>query len=163
MDIKGCIALVTGANRGLGKSFVDALLAQGAAKIYAAARTLPQGAVSQGETSQGGDSGQRPNPEQALAAEQGRDPRITPVKLDVTSSEDISAVAARCNDVTILINNAGVMLMTPMLKESSDTALRREISMVGTLVRSNAQLSRAPRHRCRRRHPRARLSPQTPP
>ena len=140
MDIKGCTALVTGANRGLGKSFVDALLAQGAVKVYAAARTLPQGAVSQGETSQGGDSGQSPNPEQALAAGEGRDPRVIPVKLDVTSSEDISAVAARCPDVTLLINNAGVMLTTPMLKESSDTALRREmeVNVYGMLAMTRA-------------------------
>jgi NAD(P)-dependent dehydrogenase (short-subunit alcohol dehydrogenase family) len=38
MQIKGCIALVTGANRGLGMSFVEALVATGAAKVYAAAR-----------------------------------------------------------------------------------------------------------------------------
>jgi NAD(P)-dependent dehydrogenase (short-subunit alcohol dehydrogenase family) len=35
MRIKGCIALVTGANCGLGSSFVEALLAAGAAKVYA--------------------------------------------------------------------------------------------------------------------------------
>jgi NAD(P)-dependent dehydrogenase (short-subunit alcohol dehydrogenase family) len=146
MDIKGCIALVTGANRGLGKSFVDALLAQGASKIYAAARTLPQGDVSQGVVSHGGDPGQSRDPEQvrtsepARIPEQGRDPRIIPVKLDVTSSEDISAVAARCTDVTLLINNAGVMLMTPMLKESSDDALRREmeVNVYGMLAMTRA-------------------------
>jgi NAD(P)-dependent dehydrogenase (short-subunit alcohol dehydrogenase family) len=135
MDIKGCIALVTGANRGLGKSFVDALLAQGAARVYAAARTLPEGGFSEG-----GDSVRNRDPDQARAAEQRRDPRIIPVKLDVTSSEDISAVAARCTDVTLLINNAGVMLMTPMLKEGSDDALRREmeVNVYGMLAMTRA-------------------------
>ena len=38
MRIEGCTALVTGANRGLRLSFVDALLAAGAAKVYASAR-----------------------------------------------------------------------------------------------------------------------------
>lgn len=38
MNIEGSIALVTGANRGLGAAFVRALLAGGAAKVYAAAR-----------------------------------------------------------------------------------------------------------------------------
>ena len=38
MDIKGCTALVTGANRGLGKAWVDALFEAGAAKVYAGAR-----------------------------------------------------------------------------------------------------------------------------
>jgi NAD(P)-dependent dehydrogenase (short-subunit alcohol dehydrogenase family) len=38
MHIEGGIALVTGANRGLGKAYVDALLAAGAKKIYAGAQ-----------------------------------------------------------------------------------------------------------------------------
>lgn len=38
MNIKGSVALVTGANRGLGAAFVRALLAAGASKVYAAAR-----------------------------------------------------------------------------------------------------------------------------
>jgi NAD(P)-dependent dehydrogenase (short-subunit alcohol dehydrogenase family) len=146
MDIKGCIALVTGANRGLGKSFVDALLAQGASKIYAAARTLPQDDVSQGVVSQSDDPGQSGDPEQvrtsepARIPEQRRDARVIPVKLDVTSPTDISAVAARYTDVTLLINNAGVMLMTPMLKESSDDALRREmeVNVYGMLAMTRA-------------------------
>jgi NAD(P)-dependent dehydrogenase (short-subunit alcohol dehydrogenase family) len=36
MDIGGSVALVTGANRGLGATFADALLERGAAKVYAA-------------------------------------------------------------------------------------------------------------------------------
>ena len=38
MQIKGSVALVTGANRGLGKALVQELLKAGAAKVYAAAR-----------------------------------------------------------------------------------------------------------------------------
>jgi NAD(P)-dependent dehydrogenase (short-subunit alcohol dehydrogenase family) len=117
MNIEGSIALVTGANRGLGKSFVEALLAQGAAKVYAAARTFPPG-----------DTGQR------------TDPRIISVKLDVTSPEDIAAVATRCADLTVLVNNAGAMLMTPMLKDGSDAALRREmeVNVYGLLAMTRA-------------------------
>ena len=33
MKIEGCIALVTGANRGLGSFYVDALIAVGASKL----------------------------------------------------------------------------------------------------------------------------------
>jgi NAD(P)-dependent dehydrogenase (short-subunit alcohol dehydrogenase family) len=40
MDIEGCTALVTGANRGLGKAYVEALLSTGAPKVYAAARSV---------------------------------------------------------------------------------------------------------------------------
>lgn len=106
MDIKDSVALVTGATRGLGKSFVDALLAQGAAKVYAAARALSHSGP--------GD---------------GNDPRVIPVKLDVTSADDIREVASRCTDLTLLVNNAGVMLTTPMLKDGSDDALRREMEV----------------------------------
>ena len=99
MDINGSIALVTGANRGLGKSFVDALLDQGAAKVYAATRTLSQGATGP------------------------QDPRVIPVKLDVTSDDDVAAAARICSDVTLVINNAGIGLPGGLLKpEASDAA-----------------------------------------
>ena len=38
MNLKNAVVLVTGANRGLGQAFVDALLAAGARKVYAGAR-----------------------------------------------------------------------------------------------------------------------------
>ncbi len=38
MKIEGSVALITGANRGLGKAYVEALRAAGAVKIYAGAR-----------------------------------------------------------------------------------------------------------------------------
>ena len=38
MKVAGSIALVTGANRGLGLAFTRALKEMGAAKVYAAAR-----------------------------------------------------------------------------------------------------------------------------
>ena len=117
MDIKGSVALVTGANRGLGKSFVDALLAQGVGKVYAATRTLSQ-----------------------TDPAHGNDPRVIPVKLDVTSAEDVRAIASRCADLTLLVNNAGAMLATPMLKDGSDDALRREmeVNVYGMLATTRA-------------------------
>ncbi len=45
MDIRGKVGFVTGANRGLGRAFAQALLDAGAAKVYAAARNAS--AVSQ--------------------------------------------------------------------------------------------------------------------
>ena len=38
MDVAGKKALVTGANRGLGRAFAEALLEAGASKVYAGAR-----------------------------------------------------------------------------------------------------------------------------
>jgi NAD(P)-dependent dehydrogenase (short-subunit alcohol dehydrogenase family) len=101
MKIENCIALVTGANRGLGKAYAEALLAAGAAKVYAGAR------------------------DPASIA----DARLVPVKLDVTSQADVDAAAAACGDVNLVINNAGAMLMTSVLAEGSDAAMRKEIEV----------------------------------
>jgi NAD(P)-dependent dehydrogenase (short-subunit alcohol dehydrogenase family) len=101
MEIEGCAALVTGANRGLGKAYCEALLAAGASKVYAAARD-PSGIA---------------------------DPRLVPIRLDVTSPADIAAAAGRCGDLTVLINNAGAMLLKPILGEDSAAALRQEMDV----------------------------------
>ena len=108
MKIAGCIALVTGANRGLGRAYVEALLGAGAAKVYGGAR----------------------DPASIT------DPRVTPIRLDVTDPDQVAAAAALCADVTLLINNAGIMLSTPMLADASDVAMRREmeVNVFGTLA-----------------------------
>jgi NAD(P)-dependent dehydrogenase (short-subunit alcohol dehydrogenase family) len=101
VKIQGSVALVTGANRGLGKAYAAALVAAGAAKVYAGARDPS-----------------------AVAG-----PNLVPVRLDVTKPDDIAAAAAQCRDVNILINNAGVMYSSPMLAEGSDLAMRREMEV----------------------------------
>jgi NAD(P)-dependent dehydrogenase (short-subunit alcohol dehydrogenase family) len=103
MNIENSIAFVTGANRGLGKAYTDALLAAGAAKVYAGVREPASVAIT--------------------------DPRLVPVKLDVTQDSDVHAAAAACADVNLLINNAGIMLGSPMLAENSEAALRAEIEV----------------------------------
>lgn len=81
MQISNTIALVTGANRGLGLAFSQELVRRGAAKVYGAAR----------------------HPGQVT------EPGVTPVGLDITDQDQVAAVAARCSDVSLLVNNAGVM------------------------------------------------------
>ncbi|MEV6239810.1 SDR family oxidoreductase [Lentzea sp. NPDC051838] len=80
MQIEGSVALVTGANRGIGHAIALALLENGAKKVYAGAR----------------------KPETIT------DPRLTPLKLDVTNPEDIAAAAELAQDVNIVVNNAGM-------------------------------------------------------
>jgi NAD(P)-dependent dehydrogenase (short-subunit alcohol dehydrogenase family) len=87
VHISGTVAFVTGANRGIGRALVDALLARGAAKVYAATR--------------------KPESLAALAAQSGG--RVIPVRLDVTRPSEVRAAAALADDVRLLINNAGVV------------------------------------------------------
>jgi NAD(P)-dependent dehydrogenase (short-subunit alcohol dehydrogenase family) len=103
MNIESSIAFVTGANRGLGKAYTDALLVAGAAKVYAGARDPSSVAITNN--------------------------RLIPVKLDVTQDKDVHAVAAACADVNLLINNAGIMLASPMLAEDSESVLRAEMEV----------------------------------
>jgi NAD(P)-dependent dehydrogenase (short-subunit alcohol dehydrogenase family) len=83
-DITGRVALVTGANRGLGAAFVAALLERGAAKVYAAARRI-----------------------ESITSD---DPRVVPLQLDVTDADSIRRAAETAADVTVLVNNAGITL-----------------------------------------------------
>jgi NAD(P)-dependent dehydrogenase (short-subunit alcohol dehydrogenase family) len=85
MQIKDSVVLVTGANRGIGKALVQALTSAGARKIYAAARSVD------------------------TVRDLIRDPRVVAVKLDVTNAAEVTAAAAEAGDVTLLVNNAGVL------------------------------------------------------
>ncbi len=87
MKIKGAIALVTGANRGLGLHFVEALVEFGAAKIYATARDI----------------------DTLAPLVRKHDGLVVPLDLDVTEQAQVDAVAEAAHDVTLLLNNAGVL------------------------------------------------------
>lgn len=80
MKIKGSIAFVTGASRGLGLAFAKEALSRGSAKVYAGMRD-PTGFNESG---------------------------IVPVRIDVTDPETVVAAAAVASDVTLLVNNAGI-------------------------------------------------------
>ena len=103
--IDGKVAFVTGANRGIGRVFVEELLASGVAKVYASARKV--------ETL-----------DDLVAESQGR---VVAVGLDVTNSNAITAVAAQYKDVSILINNAGVAMFEGIISAKDDTGVRTEM------------------------------------
>lgn len=81
MDFNGAAVLVTGANRGLGRVFAQELAKRGA-KVYAGARN-PASVVDEG---------------------------VIPVQLDVTDDASVAAAAKELGDVSIVINNAGVLV-----------------------------------------------------
>jgi NAD(P)-dependent dehydrogenase (short-subunit alcohol dehydrogenase family) len=108
MNLTGSVALVTGANRGLGARLVTELLRGGAAKVYAASRTPATGADG--------------------------DPRLQPLVLDVTDQASVTAAAAAAPDVTVLVNNAGVLAFGSALTGDL-TAFERDLATnyLGTL------------------------------
>jgi len=80
MKLQHSVVLITGANRGIGLAFAEAALTRGARKVYAAARN-PGSVTLSG---------------------------VVPLKLDVTSNDDVAAAARLAPDVTLVINNAGI-------------------------------------------------------
>ena len=94
MNIQDSTVLVTGANRGIGKAFADALLDRGATKVYAAVRDVTT----------------------------VTDPRLVPVQLDVTDPDRVAAVARELDDVELVVNNAGVLNIAVPLSASLDVA-----------------------------------------
>jgi NAD(P)-dependent dehydrogenase (short-subunit alcohol dehydrogenase family) len=87
--IQGSVAFATGTSkpRGIGRAIVEALLANGASKVYATART----------TSQLDD---------LVAQHNGQ---VVAVPLDVTDLDAIAALSESYPDVTIIVNNAGYL------------------------------------------------------
>ena len=107
MKIDGSVALVTGAGRGLGRAFARELVSRGAARVYGAAR------------------------DPAAVTEPG----VTPVALDITDSGRVARVAEQCPDVSLLVNNAGVMAASTFIGAPSLDAARLEMetNYFGTL------------------------------
>jgi NAD(P)-dependent dehydrogenase (short-subunit alcohol dehydrogenase family) len=102
---------MTGANRGIGLAFARALLSSGAAKVYAGVRQ----------------------------PEDFSEPGLEPLLLDVTNHQHIEAAAMKASDVSILINNAGIIAGPPLLEGSLDGArLEMEVNYLAPWALSRA-------------------------
>ena len=97
MQIQGAVALVTGANRGIGRAFAEALLERGVAKVYGATRDVAKII----------------------------DQRVVSVQLDVTDPDRFAALARELDDVQLVVNNAGVGHVGFPLQAALDTARRQ--------------------------------------
>jgi NAD(P)-dependent dehydrogenase (short-subunit alcohol dehydrogenase family) len=107
VKIEGSVALVTGANRGLGQAFARELVGRGAAKVYGAAR----------------------HPDAVT------EPGVTPVALDITDADGVARAAQQCADVSLLVNNAGILKYSTFINAPSLDAARAEMetNYFGTL------------------------------
>jgi NAD(P)-dependent dehydrogenase (short-subunit alcohol dehydrogenase family) len=118
MQISGSTALVTGANRGLGRHLASQLRDRGAA-VYAAAR----------------------NPAAVDL------PGVTPIALDLTDPASVTAAAAAASDVSILINNAGSSAGGSLLTGDLDgIRLEMDTHFFGTLAVTRAFAPQLARH-----------------
>jgi NAD(P)-dependent dehydrogenase (short-subunit alcohol dehydrogenase family) len=105
MKIDGQTALVTGANRGLGRHIAQQLRDRGA-KVYAAARN-PQSVDLEG---------------------------VTPIALDITDPTSVATAADATGNVSILINNAGTSTSASLLTgDLADIRLELDTHFFGTL------------------------------
>jgi len=106
-DIKDKVALVTGANRGIGKSIVETFLQHGARKVYLAVRDLNSVAELENKYVD----------------------KVTPIHLDLSRPETIIGAAANAQDVEIVVNNAGVLKNASPLEPASIPALDLQIEV----------------------------------
>ncbi|MBI1375560.1 MAG: SDR family NAD(P)-dependent oxidoreductase [Phycisphaera sp.] len=105
--INRTVALVTGANRGIGRAITRTLLTDGARRVYAAARN--------------------PAALDDLVTEFGD--RVVPLRLDVTDEQQVKAAAEKATDVNLLINNAGILYSNTGLGADDVANARKEMEV----------------------------------
>ncbi|MCU0548139.1 MAG: SDR family oxidoreductase [Leptolyngbya sp. Prado105] len=118
MQLEKVVALVTGANGGIGRYYVEALRKVGVSRIYAGARNL--------------------NSLSDIVALDSQ--QIIPISLDITNEQSVRTAAETCPDVTLLINNAGIGLLKGFISATDLSGARAEmeVNYFGTLAMCRA-------------------------
>ncbi len=116
--IKDKTALITGANRGIGKAILESFLKEGAKKVYAGVRTLT---TAQPLIEKFGD-------------------KVEVIHIDLENPETISAARETANDVEVVVNNAGVLKnATPLDAHGIDTLkYEMDVNVVGLIRMAQA-------------------------
>ena len=105
--IEGSVALVTGANRGIGKAIAEGLLERGATKVYAGAR----------------------DPKSLTSLQDKYGDRVVPLRLDVTNVSEVAEAVSAAGDLQILFNNAGVAQGQDLISKEIVEQARNEMEV----------------------------------
>jgi NAD(P)-dependent dehydrogenase (short-subunit alcohol dehydrogenase family) len=107
ISIKDKVAIVTGANRGIGKSIVETFIEHGARKVYLAVR----------------------NPESASELKEKYGDKVVTIQADVKDTDSIRRMAEMSQDVDIVVSNAGILLPSTMFEEDTWDKLEQELDV----------------------------------
>ncbi|OUR64617.1 short-chain dehydrogenase [Methylophaga sp. 42_25_T18] len=106
-DVKDKIALVTGANRGIGKAIVESLIQHGAKKVYLAVRDVKS--------------------TNTLVAEFGD--LVAPLYVDLSVTKSIKSLAKTASDTQLVVNNAGILKLADPLNDDVEEAFNQELTV----------------------------------
>jgi len=106
-SIANKVALVTGANKGIGKAIVESFIDHGVKKVYLAVR----------------------NTETTKDLEEKYGNKVVTVQADVTKPDDITAMAKEASDVEILVSNAGIYLPDMPFEKNADELLKNQLDV----------------------------------
>jgi len=118
ISIKNKIALVTGANRGIGKTITETFLKHGAKKVYLAVRDISS----------------------TKELEDTYGDRVVTVEADVSNTQSIQDLAKETKDVEIVVNNAGIGTPCSVLDKDVEKSLTEEfnVNTLGFVRMANA-------------------------